>query len=256
MRIELESIDAVGLRAANPGPLTLSGTNTWVVGSGEVWVIDPGPSLEDHVDAVAAEVGRRGRLAGIALTHGHSDHSEAVDAIRREFGEVELVSAPGGARHGDIRGPLEVIALPGHSSDHLGFIHRSVAFTGDALFAESSVFISPGRGSLSGYLDALGSLAGIGLVAIAPGHGPLIVDPDRRIEAQIAHRLERERRLVEAIEAGRTTVEGLLATVWDDVPEVLLPAATVTLAAHLDKLEEEGRLPSRVERPEIPEWAV
>jgi glyoxylase-like metal-dependent hydrolase (beta-lactamase superfamily II) len=149
-----------------------------------------------------------------------------------------------------------VLALPGHSSDHLAFAFGDVVFTGDAIFANSSVFISPGPGSLAGYLAALNNLADRGPAVLAPGHGPLIKDPKGRIGEQVAHRLDRERRLVDAIAAGNNSVASLLAEVWDDVPEMLLPAATVTLAAHLDKLDDEERLPDGVERPDIPEWVV
>lgn len=257
MRIDVPTEDAViGIRADNPSPLTLDGTNTWLVGEGDIWVVDPGPELTEHIHAVASEVSARGRIAGIALTHGHADHSAAVPLLLEALGPVPVIAGHSGHGPGEEAGPLEVLAMPGHSRDHLAFAFGEVVFTGDAIFANSSVFISPGAGSLAGYLDALNKLSARGPSALAPGHGPVITDPAARIAEQVAHRLERERRLVEAIDAGHHSVAAILGEVWDDVPEMLLPAATVTLAAHLDKLADEERLPEGVERPDIPEWVV
>ncbi len=257
MRIELPTGDAVlGIKADNPSPLTLEGTNTWLVGEGEVWVVDPGPELPEHVAAVTEAVSERGALAGIALTHGHADHSAAVPLLLEAVGPVPVIAGHSGHGPGEEAGPLEVLALPGHSKDHLAFAFGEVVFTGDAIFANSSVFISPGPGSLAGYLAALNDLAERGPSVLAPGHGPVIADPRERIAEQVAHRLERERRLIEAINSGHQSVAALLAEVWDDVPEMLLPAATVTLAAHLDKLDDEDLLPDGVERPDIPDWVV
>jgi glyoxylase-like metal-dependent hydrolase (beta-lactamase superfamily II) len=111
------------------------------------------------------------------------------------------------------------------------------------------VFVAPDPGALRGYLDGLARLRALGLRAIAPGHGPLVTDPDARLDAYVAHRLERERRLVAALAAGGRTAGALLDAAWSDVPAALRPAAAITLAAHLDKLDEEGRLPAGVERP-------
>jgi glyoxylase-like metal-dependent hydrolase (beta-lactamase superfamily II) len=125
----------------------------------------------------------------------------------------------------------------------------SAALTGDAVLGEGSVFIYPDPGALRGYLDGLRRLAERDPAVIGPGHGPAVEDAPAKLEQYIAHRLEREQRLVEALAAGLRTTGELLDEVWDDAPEVLRPAAAVTLAAHLDKLEEEGRLPEGVERP-------
>jgi len=248
--------DVIGVQADNPGWLTLDGTNTWIVGTGDVWVVDPGPELPDHVAAVAEAVSERGSLAGIALTHGHGDHSDAVPLLLEHAGFVPIISGLSGAGAGDSAGELEVISLPGHSADHLAFAFGDIVFTGDAIFADSSVFVAPGTGSMAGYLAGLNALIERDPRVLAPGHGPLVHPPAERLQEQIDHRLDRERRLIEAIASGHTSIDAMLETVWDDVPEMLLPAATVTLAAHLDKLEEEERLPADVERPDIPEWVV
>jgi glyoxylase-like metal-dependent hydrolase (beta-lactamase superfamily II) len=150
---------------------------------------------------------------------------------------------------GERVGPFDVVATPGHAPDHVAFVAGGVAFAGDAVLGEGSVFVAPDPGALRGYLDGLARLRALGLRAIAPGHGPLVTDPEARLAAYVAHRLERERRLVGALAAGGRTVDALLDAAWSDVPAALRPAAAITLAAHLDKLEEEGRLPAGVERP-------
>jgi glyoxylase-like metal-dependent hydrolase (beta-lactamase superfamily II) len=252
-RVELPEHGITGIRAANPGPFTLTGTNSWIVGRDPAWLVDPGPALDEHVDALVAELERRGGLAGIALTHDHADHSGAVPAVRRRFPHASLGAARGevDARltEGAAFGPLTAVATPGHAPDHLAFVVGEVALTGDAVLGEGSVFIFPDRGALAGYLDALERLRGRDLAALGPGHGPPVHDVDAKLEQYIAHRLDRERRLLAALEEGRRSVQDLLDEVWDDAPVVLRPAAKVTLAAHLDKLADEGRLPEGVERP-------
>jgi glyoxylase-like metal-dependent hydrolase (beta-lactamase superfamily II) len=252
-RIELPDHGIVGIRAENPGPFTLSGTNSWIVGRDPAWLVDPGPAIDAHTTALADEIGARGGLGGIALTHDHADHNEAVEGIRGRFpdapvaaarGEVDIRLAPGEAV-----GPLEPVPTPGHAPDHYAFVVGRVALTGDAVLGEGSVFIAPDPGALAAYLDALRELRARTLEVLLPGHGPPVHDPAAKLDQYISHRLDRERRLVEALECGRRSVDELLDEVWDDAPAALRPAATVTLAAHLDKLADEGRLPDGVERP-------
>jgi glyoxylase-like metal-dependent hydrolase (beta-lactamase superfamily II) len=245
--------DVVGIRAANPGPFTLSGTNSWIVGDEPAWLVDPGPALPAHISALTAELERRGGLGGIALTHDHPDHTEAIPHLRARFPDPPLAAARGDAEirlaEGTVVGGMVAVQTPGHAPDHVAFVTRTAALTGDAVLGEGSVFISPDPGALAGYLDGLAKLRGRGLRFLCPGHGPLVDDPDAKLTEYIEHRLERERRLLAALDAGKRSVEELLDEVWDDVPEVLRPAAAVTLAAHLDKLAEEGRLPGGVEHP-------
>jgi glyoxylase-like metal-dependent hydrolase (beta-lactamase superfamily II) len=153
---------------------------------------------------------------------------------------------------GDAFGPFEVVATPGHAPDHLALVTGTVALTGDAVLGEGSVFISPDPGALVGYLDALARLRGRRLDLLCPGHGPPVHDPAAKLDEYIAHRLDRERRLVVALERGKRSVDELLDDAWTEVPTALRPAAAVTLAAHLDKLAGEGRLPDGVERPALP----
>jgi glyoxylase-like metal-dependent hydrolase (beta-lactamase superfamily II) len=270
----LDSYDVARVRAGNRGPFTLSGTNTWIVGRDGAWVIDPGPALPEHVEAVVAEVERRGGLAGIALTHDHHDHAEAVPALRERFGR----GAPLAAMRGevDVRledggrvGPFEALATPGHAPDHLTYVLVApaappgpagsvppgpVAFTGDAVLGEGSVFVAPDPGALAGYLAGLERLRAHGLALICPGHGPLVEDPDAKLAEYVEHRLAREQALLDALAAGARSIDDMLDQAWADAPAILRPAATITLAAHLDKLADEGRLPDGVERPERPSW--
>jgi glyoxylase-like metal-dependent hydrolase (beta-lactamase superfamily II) len=242
----------VRLRADNPGPLTLSGTNTWVVGSNPAYVIDPGPALDEHLDRTYAAIEARGGLGAIALTHDHSDHCEAVIVLRERFG------APLAAGRGevDIRlaegtrfGPFEALATPGHAPDHFALISERVCFTGDAVLGEGSVFIAPDPGALAAYLGGLDRLRERDLDVLCPGHGSPIWEPRAKLDEYIEHRLQRERLLLAALAEGCRSVEELLDAAWSDVPAALRPAAAVTLIAHLDKLKDERRLPADVERP-------
>ena len=254
-RIELADHDVLGVRADNPGPLTLSGTNTWIVGSHPAWLIDPGPALGAHLQALADELRRRGGLGGIALTHDHVDHSEALAPLRDRFPEAPVAAARGDVEtqlsDGDRFGPLEALALPGHAPDHLVYLSGRVGFSGDAVLGAGSVFVAADPGALAGYLEGLRRLRDRAPELLCPGHGPVIEDPRAKIDEYLAHRLERERRLVEALARGGRTVEQLLDAAWSEIDPRLRPVAAITLAAHLDKLEAEGGLPADVERPDL-----
>jgi glyoxylase-like metal-dependent hydrolase (beta-lactamase superfamily II) len=257
-RIRLPGVDALGITADNPGPFTLSGTNTWVLGRDPAWVVDPGPDLPDHAEAVSAEILARGGLGGIALTHDHADHSGGVHTLRGRFPEVPLAAGRGDV---DLRlsagtrfGPLEAIPTPGHAPDHFAFVFGPVGLTGDAVLGQGSVFIAPDPGAMTGYLQGLARLRRRELELLAPGHGPLVTDPLSKLDEYVEHRLDRERRLVASLDAGARSISEMLDAAWSDVPNQLRPAATVTLAAHLDKLADEGRLPDGVERPSIPQF--
>lgn len=222
----------VRVRAANPGPLTLDGTNTWVIGRDPAWVVDPGPALDDHLEAVARIVADRGGAGGIVVTHSHLDHSEAAPALSARLGV-----AVGGS------GPLETVPLPGHSDDHVAFVWEGVCCAGDAILGEGSVFVA---GDMAGYLDGLRALRARDLRLIAPGHGPPITDPNAKLDAYVEHRMDRERRLSAALEDGVRGDDALLDAVWGDAPVALRGAAALTMHAHLRKLAGEGRLPEDV----------
>jgi glyoxylase-like metal-dependent hydrolase (beta-lactamase superfamily II) len=221
----------VRVRAPNPSPLTLDGTNAYVVGS---WVVDPGPADERHLAAVRAAAGEA--IEGVVLTHGHADHAEGA----------ELLGAPVTLpRDGDEVGPFRALATPGHSPDSVCLLRGRACFSGDTVLGTGSVFIGPGEGSLSAYLQSLRRLRALDLEVICPGHGPYVRDPAGKLDEYIEHRLDRERRLVAALDAGLREPDELLDEVWSDVPAALRPAAALTLEAHLEKLREEGRLPAR-----------
>lgn len=232
------------VRADNPSALTLDGTNTYVVGG---WVVDPGPDDRRHREAVLVAAG--GRVEGIVLTHDHPDHAAGAPALAEAAGGVS-VHRP---RDGDRLGPFTTFATPGHAPDHVCLVLGRVCFTGDTVLGRGSVFVAPGEGSdgessLGAYLRSLRRLRDLDLAVLCPGHGPLVTDPRAKIDEYLEHRLERERALVEALDAGARGEDELLARAWSDVPAELRGAAAMTLRAHLEKLSEEGRLPDGVDR--------
>lgn len=253
------------VRADNPGPKTLEGTNTWLIAvDGGAWVVDPGPALPAHQDAVAARAAAVGGLQGIALTHRHDDHAAGVLGLLERAGPVPVATstgwlpagAPGGTTattvgEGDVVGPFVVVATPGHAADHVVFVAGDAAFVGDTVLGTGSVLLVPHADALRGYLDALARLRARGLAILLPGHGPVVLDANAKLDEYVAHRKDRERRLVAALEGGARTADELLDAVWSDAPGVLRAAAAVTLRAHLDKLDDEGRLPDGVERQEF-----
>ena len=201
-------------------------------------MIDPGPALDAHLDAVVAVAEAQGGAAGVAITHDHEDHVEGLGALLERIGDVPVVSARAGAADGDEAGPLRVVALPGHSDDHLAFVAGRAAFCGDAVLGEGSVFVS---GDLAGYLDGLRRLHQLELAVLCPGHGDPIWDAGGKLRQYIAHRLDREQRLLAALDRGLTSEDDLLDAAWDDAPPHLRPFAAVSLRAHLEKLRAEGR---------------
>jgi glyoxylase-like metal-dependent hydrolase (beta-lactamase superfamily II) len=246
----MDGHDVALVRAGNPSALTLTGTNTWVLGRDPAWIVDPGPLLDAHVEAVAAEVGRRGGAGGIAVTHDHIDHVEAVAALRERLGRPPVAAArhPADVRlgDGDAFGPLRALAVPGHADDHLVFVAGPVAFTGDAVLGHGSVFV---RSRLREYLTGLERLRALGPELLCPGHGEPVADADGRLAELLAHRAAREAALVEALDRGLRTRDELLDAAWADAPPALREAAGLSLHAHLGKLAEEGRLPDGVGLP-------
>jgi glyoxylase-like metal-dependent hydrolase (beta-lactamase superfamily II) len=245
--------DILGVTAPNPGPLTLAGTNTWLVGRSPTFLIDPGPLIDEHLERLFVAIEARGGLGGVALTHDHRDHREALETLLARHpaplaagrGEVDVTLAE------DVRfGPLQAVFTPGHAPDHFALLADGACFTGDAVLGDGSVFISPHPGAMSGYLLALTRLRlREDFEVLCPGHGPLVWDARAKLDRYIDHRLDRENRLIMALGEGRRTVQELLDAVWSEVPDVLRGAATATLAAHLDKLDDDALLPEGVERP-------
>ena len=230
------------VRAPNPSPLTLDGTNTYVVDGG--WVVDPGPDHPEHLDAVLRAA--NGRVEGIVLTHGHPDHSEGAPRLSELAGGIPVERLGDGQR----AGPFEAIATPGHAADHVCLLVGRVCFSGDTVLGAGSVFVGSDGGSMAAYMESLERLRALDLEVICPGHGPFVWDPRAKVEEYIAHRLERERKVLDALAAGAQTRDDVLDRAWDDVDFEAVPmlrfAAAATLDAHLVKLRDEGRLPREV----------
>jgi glyoxylase-like metal-dependent hydrolase (beta-lactamase superfamily II) len=229
----MASPDVETILAPNPGPMTLEGTNTYLVGRDPVVVIDPGPELPDHIEAVRAAAEARGGIGTVLVTHSHADH----------IGGVELlgVEAARPADGEEVAG-LTALATPGHTEDHLCFQTETTLFCGDLVLGEGSTIVPPevDGGSLGKYMDSLRRIQGIELERMYPGHGPVIEDPAAKIAEYIAHRESRQTRLRGAIERGERSRMTLLREVWDDVPDELLPAAAWAMQAHIEQLEREG----------------
>lgn len=226
------------VRAPNPSPMTLDGTNTYVVAG---WVVDPGPADDRHLKAVAAAAD--GAIEGIVLTHSHRDHAEAAEPLAARAGGVPVVLPQGG---GEV-GPFRAIATPGHSPDHVCLLLGRTCFAGDVVMGLGSAFVSPGEGSLSSYLDSLRTLLELDLDVLCPGHGPYVRDPRAKLNEYLEHRLERERLLLDALQTGARSEDELIRRAWSDAPAALRPATALTLRAHLQKLAHDGRLPDDLE---------
>lgn len=245
--------------AANAGPLTGPGTNTYLVGTSELAVIDPGPADTGHVDAIVAA--GRGRIAWILVTHTHRDHSPAARLLREATGAlVAGRHAPDDGRqdrrfHADAQPSdgervlleglsLRCVATPGHASNHLCFLaeEQSVLFTGDHILGHVSPVILPPDGDMTDYLDSLARLRALPVERIAPGHGPMLGQPKAVIDELVEHRLAREARVHLALDADRpASLDDLVARVYTDVDPALHDIARHTLLAHLIRLERAGR---------------
>jgi glyoxylase-like metal-dependent hydrolase (beta-lactamase superfamily II) len=229
--------------------MTLEGTNTYVVGG---YVIDPGPDDAGHLEAIREATADE--ITGVLLTHGHSDHTAGVRAlgvpvlwgVASGGDETAGLAATGQppAGYPDSIGPFALVPTPGHAADHVCFALGDVCFCGDLILGAGSSIV-PSRamgGSLGDYMRSLDAVAALDASLLAPGHGPWITDPEAKIAEYREHRLDRERRLAAAIEAGERSRARLVDLVWDDVGAPLRPAAVVAMQAHLEKLAEEGRL--------------
>lgn len=242
------------IRADNPSPMTLSGTNSWVVEvGGAVWVIDPGPDDVGHIGSLAAKARELGTPAGVALTHDHLDHSAGVQQLAKTLGGVPVL------RYGNaVASPFAVLHTPGHAADHLvfwiGADEQVTLFSGDLVLGQSSTIVPPGGGTLIAYLESLKQLSAVAPSLILPGHGEPIEDAAAAVVAQREHRLRREADLREALAERIYEREELLDRVWGDVPESLRIAAHVTMQSHLEKLDLEDALPQDFEAEGRKTW--
>jgi len=249
------------ITAPNPGYMTGPGTNTYLLGAGDdILVIDPGPAIDSHVDAVLAAAG--GRIRWIMVTHTHTDHSPAAALLKAKTG-AQLLGMPPPPfdrqdqsfrpdrvlAHGEriaLAGcVLRVIHAPGHASNQLCYLleEEKLLFTGDHVMQGSTVVINPPDGDMRVYLDSLRQLQSEDLDWFAPGHGFLMGKPQEALERLLIHRLGRENKVLNAVrDAGTATLDHLLPLVYDDVSPRLHPVASRSLLAHLIKLKDEGRL--------------
>lgn len=245
--------------APNPGLMTGPGTNTYLVGDAEIAVLDPGPAIESHVECLLAAAGAP--ITRILVTHTHRDHSPGARLLAAETGaEILGRRAPAGAHQDERFAPdreprdgdtlvcggveLEVLHTPGHASNHLCYLDagRGWLFTGDHIINGSTVVIDPPDGSMCDYLASLARLREERLAIIAPGHGELIDRPREAIDWLIAHRGEREAKVLDRLGANPgTMLTELVGYVYDEVDPRLHGVAERSLLAHLLKLAGEGR---------------
>lgn len=254
------------LLAPNPSMMTGPGTNTYLVGTDDVAVIDPGPAIPAHADNIVACAA--GKIRWILVTHTHPDHSPAARMLADRTG-AELIGmpAPAGPHQdhtfepdraltdgGRLETPeftLEAVHTPGHASNHVCYRHvaHNWLFTGDHVIDGPTVVIDPPDGDMQQYIDSLRRAGDLDCAALAPGHGNLIEDPKRVIDWIIEHRLEREARVVAAMQSHpNATIHELVAHVYTDVEPKLFGWAGRSLLAHALKLAADGRAASKLGR--------
>jgi glyoxylase-like metal-dependent hydrolase (beta-lactamase superfamily II) len=255
-RVERWSARVLRVLAPNPSPMTLEGTNTYVIaepGGSTVAVIDPGPAIEEHAGRVARACGGR-RVELVLLTHTHPDHAEGAaafaDAAGAPLAAVDQGIATPGSPRLEAGGVLEVAGLevvsvptPGHAADHCSFLlpAERALFSGDHVLGRGSTVVAWPDGDLRSYMRSLELLEGLDLASLYPGHGPLVADAPAKVAEYLAHRRERERQIIEALDAGARTVDDIVDHVYADLDGRLRFAAGMSVRAHLDKLVAEGR---------------
>ncbi|MFD7499909.1 MBL fold metallo-hydrolase [Streptomyces sp. NPDC059850] len=251
---------AVCVLAPNPSPMTLDGTNTWIVAEPDsdlAVVIDPGPLDDGHLRNVIATAERAGKRIGLTLlTHGHPDHAEGavrfaeLTRTRVRALDPELRLGDEGLEQGDVitTGGLElrVVPTPGHTADSLSF-HLpadSAVLTGDTVLGRGTTVVAHPDGRLGDYLDSLRRLRSLavddGVGTVLPGHGPVLNDARGAVEYYLAHRANRLAQVETAVESGHRTATEVVAQVYADVDRSLWPAAELSVRAQLDYLREHG----------------
>jgi glyoxylase-like metal-dependent hydrolase (beta-lactamase superfamily II) len=239
----------IRILAPNPGPFTLEGTNTWVLGPGPSLVVDPGPDDPAHLERVAEAAGG---VIAIILTHPHPDHAPGAPALARSTGARVLAFDPSPGEHalpdgsvvegGGFR--LRVMHTPGHTPDHvvLHDLQSDAMFTGDAVLGRGTSVIDPPDGDLAAYLRSIRAMLAIGPPVLYPGHGPVVWDGRARLREYLRHREERERQVLAGLAAGPRSPADLVPTIYADHDPVLHGPAARSVLAHLLKLEAEGRV--------------
>ena len=258
--------------AKNPSPFTFYGTGTYIVGEGDVAVIDPGPDDPAHIDALVAELTGE-TLTHILVTHTHRDHSPGTKLLQAALGGESYGFGPHGSGRPDpgveveeggdydftpdqrlhdgdiIEGPgfsFEAVHTPGHCSNHMCFRLRQerVLFCGDHVMGWSTTVVAPPDGHMQAYMHSLGKLLGAGDTLYVPTHGPAIANPDPFVEAYIAHRQDRVRQILDCPGRGIGGVFAMVEDMYAEVDPRLHPAAAHSVLAHLIHLVETGRAES------------
>ena len=251
------------IMAPNPGPYTFWGTGTFIVGRGRVAVIDPGPQVPEHIEAIEAVV-RGEQVSHILVTHTHLDHSPAARPLAEKTGAPIFAFGPHGSgrtaglddqeveagadrtfepdqrlAHGArLEGSgwtLEVLHTPGHTSNHLCFalLEENTLFSGDHVMGWSTTVISPPDGDMALYLESLEAVRARGFDLIRPTHGPAIEAVQSYLSALIDHRIDREREILAALGAGIQSIDDIIAAVYIGLAKDLFPAAALSVLAHL-----------------------
>jgi glyoxylase-like metal-dependent hydrolase (beta-lactamase superfamily II) len=265
------------IRAPNPSPLTGSGTNTYLIGHGRVAVIDPGPAIPAHLDAISAALKPGESVSHIFVTHAHLDHSALARPLAEKTGAPVL--AFGNATSGrsenmrrlvqsglqsggegvdtafepdepladgqviDGAGwQIEAVHTPGHMGGHLGFALGNILFSGDHVMGWSSTLVSPPDGDMGAYMAALHKLAARPWQSFLPGHGEAITSPAVRLEELIRHRQGRETAILAALASGPATAMELAQALYTEVAPALIPAASRNVLSHLIDLAERNEV--------------
>jgi len=226
--------------AGNPGAMTWSGNNTWLLNGAEPTLIDAGVGKPDHVDAIALALGGRA-IARVLITHGHVDHASGAPALRSRWPGLDVRQWPAGLAEGEsIRAGdamLAVVHTPGHAADHVCFWAESSRelYSGDMLVRGSTVMIPAGSGGgLRAYLASLERLAALAPARVFPGHGPIIDDPLRLIAQYIEHRRLRHRQVAACLAMGIHDADTIVTMVYPELVPALRAAARATIEAHLE----------------------
>ena len=256
--------------APNAGPYTFTGTCTYLVGRGDVAVIDPGPHDLSHIEAICRALDGE-RLTHICITHTHKDHSPAAQELRVRMGAPIVGCAPilsfyphlsphdlsnhdhdyqpdyiltDGERVMGKSYTLTALATPGHAKNHLcfAFAQEQSLVSGDHVMGWSTSVIAPPDGHMRDYMDSLRRLAQRTETVYWPGHGDAIIDPHRKIQALLTHRLERERAILAALAAGDDRIAALVARLYEGLDERLLRGASLSVLAHMQDLIERGEV--------------
>ena len=251
------------ITAPNGGVFTGQGTNTYLIGQEDITLVDPGPNIKEHIQAILKR--GAGKIKRILVTHTHTDHSPAALPISKKlnipmFGrlidresewEDETFIPDTVLNHGDVIATkeysLETIHTPGHASNHLCFYlekHKCL-LTGDHIMDGSTVVIAPPDGNMTEYINSLKLLEDYDIDYFAPGHGNYMEEPSKTIQSIIRHRLSRESKVLRCVNKNKNSnLDELLPLVYDDVPEMLHPIARMSLLAHLIKLQDEEKIKS------------